>query len=304
MGAPIRHSDFIGGLCVALEHRWVPERLFVIFTAYFDEAATHGNPRMTMGALLGNAYEWNRVETKLARLQKRNGFTIFHAKEFKSHSGEFRGWPASDYPQLVSELTDLIRTGVTEAVAVTIPRARYISEYRNSPTPKGMRLDSQYGLCFRACMAQIASIITDRGGKSHTLHVVIERGHKNVMDCERIFHEMKETLKSRGVNLFGTFTIAAKDDPKAKPLMIADFLSHSHYLFDDSSQAGRAPTYAEMTVGIPNQKYDAGFTMLDLPPESMRALKQLFADERQRKMDKWRAARDAKKSVSLQERIV
>lgn len=34
-----QRPGFIGELCIALAHRWDPERLFVIFTAYIDEAA-------------------------------------------------------------------------------------------------------------------------------------------------------------------------------------------------------------------------------------------------------------------------
>jgi Protein of unknown function (DUF3800) len=298
---PVRR-DFIGELCIALAHRWEPERLFVIFTAYFDEAASHGpSPRLVMGALLGNAYEWRRLETHLRRLQAKYGFTIFHAKDFKAHKDEFRGWPPGDYPALVSDLTDLIRTTLTEGVTMTLPRDRYLAEYRAPPVPSGMRLDSQYGLCFRACLAHLVDIILSRGGKNHTLHVVIESGHTNVRDTDRIFNEIKLELEERGIRLLGTITVAQKTDPNAKPLMVADFLAHSHYLFDSASQAGKAPTYEDMTVGVPNKKYDAGLTFLKFEEGSLQAIKQRFAENRQRRMDAWRAARDARAAGVLTE---
>ena len=40
MNAPQRPSGFVGELCVALAHRWGPERIFVILTAYLDESGT------------------------------------------------------------------------------------------------------------------------------------------------------------------------------------------------------------------------------------------------------------------------
>jgi hypothetical protein len=58
MNAPIRPSDCIGELCIAVAHRWEPERLFVIFTAYFDETDTHGPaPTAILAAFLGHAYQ-------------------------------------------------------------------------------------------------------------------------------------------------------------------------------------------------------------------------------------------------------
>jgi|HubBroStandDraft_6_1064221.scaffolds.fasta_scaffold2585913_1 hypothetical protein len=60
-----------------------------------------------------------------------------------------------------------------------------------------MRLDSQYGVCFSACMiALIKRVISDR--KNHKLHVVIEAGHRNVRDCVRIFDEIKAEIEELG----------------------------------------------------------------------------------------------------------
>ena len=42
--------------------------------------------------------------------------------------------------------------GLQEGVTIALPRALYETEYRGGYVPKGMRLDSQHGVCFRACM--------------------------------------------------------------------------------------------------------------------------------------------------------
>ncbi len=233
MSPSARHHGFIEELCIALAHRWEPERLFVIFTSYMDEAATHGpNPRMTMGAILGNAYEWGRLEIALGRMQAKYGFTVFHAKDFKARKKEFRGWAHESYRALVSELTDLMRTKTTEAVACSLSRDRYLAEYRAPPVPPGMILDSQYGVCFRACLVECIGAILDKGGSHHTLHVILERGDSHAGDCERIFNDIKKELERKGIYLLSTFTLADKKDPRAAPLMVADFLAHSHYMFD------------------------------------------------------------------------
>jgi hypothetical protein len=45
-----------------------------------------------MAAFFGHAFQWRRFEKKLRKLQERDGFTIFHAKEFKARVNEFSGW--------------------------------------------------------------------------------------------------------------------------------------------------------------------------------------------------------------------
>jgi hypothetical protein len=72
-----------------------------------------------------------------------------------------------------------------------------------------MILDSQYGVCFRACLAHIIHIVL-KDGTDHRLHVVIEDGHTNVRDCHRIFNEVDRNLRRRGVTLLGDFIIARK----------------------------------------------------------------------------------------------
>jgi hypothetical protein len=258
----------------------------VIFTAYLDEAATHGpDPRMTLGAILGNAYDWRKFERRLIGLQTQYGFTVFHAKDFKNGHGEFKGWPREKRMGLVHDLTDLVRTTMAEGVALTLPRAQYQTRYRDR-CPKGMAVDSQYGLAFRVVLSHLVQVILDRGGTNHTLHIVIEGGHKNIGDALRIFEETKKRADRFNFPIFGTITVAGKKDPNGRALMVADFFAHTHYMFDASSEAGRAPSYAEMTEGIPNKKYDAGFTMMLLTDGRIDAVHQQFLDEKQRRK-KW-----------------
>jgi hypothetical protein len=103
VNAPIRASDCIGELCIALAYRWESERLFVIFTAYFDEADTHGAaPTVILAAFLGHAFEWRRFEQKLAKLQPASregvcgcpsvdGSRLAGRAETRAHSGV--PWP-------------------------------------------------------------------------------------------------------------------------------------------------------------------------------------------------------------------
>jgi hypothetical protein len=122
-------------------------RLFLIFTAYFDESDTHGPaPNLIMAAFLGSARQWELFGRKIRALQRRDGFKVFHAKDFRAATGEFRGWSQPKRERLLNDLAVAIRDGLTEGVTVALPRALYEREYRSAPIPKGMRLDSQYGI--------------------------------------------------------------------------------------------------------------------------------------------------------------
>jgi hypothetical protein len=129
----------------------------LLFTAYFDEADTHGlSPTIIMAGFLGQARQWEIFDRRLRGLQRRDGFSIFHANEFKSKSGEFANWPDGKCMKLVNDLTELVRDNLTEGLTVHLERERYLNEYRAPPVPAKMTLDSQYGLCFQRLHAPFA----------------------------------------------------------------------------------------------------------------------------------------------------
>jgi hypothetical protein len=199
----------------------------VIYTACLDESDTHGpSPTVIMACFLANARQWTLFKRRLRALQKSYGFTVFHATEFRNKTDEFFGWSDTKCLRLVSDLTELVRDNLTEGVTVHLERQRYLDEYRKSPVPKKMNLDSQYGVCFRACMAHLIAITLSHGTR-HRLNVVIEAGHANVGDTKRIFKDMKRQVKNLfGVDLLGTHEIEKKE--KAAPLMLSDFLAYSY----------------------------------------------------------------------------
>jgi hypothetical protein len=296
MNAPIRASDWIGEYCLALAHRWDPERLVVIFTAYLDEADTHGpSPNMIMAGFLGHAFQWRRFQQKLGKIQRKEGFSVFHAKEFKARSGEFSGWGDPKCDRLIGKLADLVQSTLTEGLATSLSRERYLSEYRAPPIPKKMNLDSQYGACFRACMAHLFDVMKERGYQDR-LHVVMERGHHNVWDCERIFNDLRSTCKVlAGADFLGEFSVRPKEG--CPPLMVADMLAGTYSMFRDHVQKGliNAPDFHAQ----PTTRGKLAF--LELQPNALRDLKDGFEQLRQRKIAHYEAQRAARKKPSSSE---
>jgi hypothetical protein len=259
---------FIRDLCIALEHRWKPEELFLLFTAYFDEADTHGDaPPMVMAGFLGHAGQWKIFDRRIKIIQKEEDFDIFHGKEVHS-------WYQNKAMPVVNALTYLVKKELTEGLCIKLEYERYINGYRKSPTPKGISLDSQYGVCFRFLLRSIVNLLHETGRK-HKLHVVVERGDRHALNTERIFHETKQTLKARGIELLGEWTLAAKEE--APPLMVADFLAHTYALMLRPGGIGIAG-YADAAPAP--RKGDAGLTFLELEADSLSALKLEMQRER------------------------
>jgi hypothetical protein len=186
-----------------------------------------------------------------------------------------------------------VRDHLTEGVTVHLERERYLNEYRTPPIPRKMALDSQYGVCFRACVRQLLEIIW-RDAKRHRLDIVIEDGHQNVGDCVRIFKDLKRRLRMRrGVDdLLGEIAIAQKQH--SAPLMVADFLASSYSMIRASAQSGGLD-YAQEAPEPP--KGQARLTFLELLPDALRQLKADFEADRREAAVAWRARRQPRDGI-------
>ena len=64
------------------------------FMGYVDESDTHAPaPDIVMSAMLSTAGRWERCSRAFARIQRKFGFTVFHATEFRALRGEFKDGP-------------------------------------------------------------------------------------------------------------------------------------------------------------------------------------------------------------------
>jgi hypothetical protein len=256
----------------------------VIFTAYFDEADTHGPaPTVILAAFLGNASQWRRFERELAEIQAREGFSVFHATKFKARRGEFAGWSDAKCHQLINALTELVRGTLTEGMAFALTRERYEMEYRAPPIPKKMLLDSQYGACFRACMGRLFDVMAERNYQDR-LHVVMESGHKNAGDCARIFNDLREHCKVlAGSDFLGSFSIETKE--RCPPLMVADMLAATYSMY--RAEAAQGTIVPDDFPATPQTKGRLAF--LELLPDALKDLKIGFERMRQLKIEHRRA---------------
>lgn len=232
-------TDFIGNLCLALAHRWEPERIFMILTAYLDESGTHGgSPVTVMGGILGRADQWARFATAFEQLKQKHGFQLLHTKKFKKRDGDFKGWSAADCVNLVNDLAPITIDSFADLLVMILDNETYETVYRQRTNPKKGRFDSKYGLCFRSCVWHCLEQAYKRRlrKKLPRLHVVLESGHRNAGDAERIFYEMKNELRDSNYDMLETITFA--DKQTCDPLMMADFVAHTNYWREIEKRAG------------------------------------------------------------------
>jgi hypothetical protein len=100
------------------------------------------------------------------------------------------------------------------------------------------------------------------------LNIVLEAGHANFGDAERIFQEEKRMWVHAGVPILRTLTKADKDD--CRQLMMADFAAHSEYIMEkreiDTGISRNRPT-----VAVPRGM--TGSTHYLFTPETLRKLR-------------------------------
>lgn len=262
-------GGFIRELCIALAHRWRAGRLFMILTSYFDESGTHdGSPVTIMAGILATAGQWDRFQKELNRIKHKYGFKIFHSKDFKSRSGEFKGWSREKCLALLTELVDISSKSFMQSTVFTLNNAEFEREYKSGDNPRKLRLDTKYGLAFRYCLTSLTAEAIDRL-RTHKrfpqtrMHVVLESGHQHCGDAQRVFTELQRELEAHGCSLLDTITFARKRE--GDPLMIADFLAYTSFVVH---RRGHDPSVFAVSPGK-----RSGVLHMDFEPGQLAVLK-------------------------------
>ena len=237
-----------------------------VYTGYLDESGTHdGSAATVMGGLLAKADQWEQFQKKFDPNQKRARLRIFHTKKFKKKGGDFKGWTDPQCLALIGDLGQLTSAALTDGVAVSLHSDTYDRYYKGDGKPKKARLDSRYGLCFRLCLFHFMREAMKRKHRKKfpALHVVLEAGHRNFGDAERIFLEVKKEFDDLGCNMLRTITKAVKDE--CDPLMMADFVAHMTFLIQTTALAGGRPTPPSQVI----PRGATGITHFESTPEGL-----------------------------------
>jgi hypothetical protein len=212
------------------------------FTAYIDESDTHGPaPDMVMCAMLSTQGRWERGSRDLGRIQKKFGFSVFHATEFRALTREVSGWSAEKCFDLLVELGRLGARHLIECFTLSLSHETYKIGFLDV-RPAKMHQTSQYGICFMGVLDGLMRTVMAYGPQSK-LSVVVERGHKNAGDTARLFEERRGRLENAGISLLASHGL--EDKEHCPLLQLADASAYGHAQDKRAVKAGTAPYFSD-----------------------------------------------------------
>jgi hypothetical protein len=217
----------------ALFCRWAPERAFVIVTVYIDESGTHDSGVTILGGWVARLGQWATFDPKWNKLLKRNGLTYFHSRKMRHTKGQFRGWTREKKHAFIQAAAELGLKSLEFGFTIALPDAAYEQHYVGGLRPREIPLDSRYGLCFRYCLSLIPGFAKDAfRGKELDINFVLESGHVNAGDAERIFNLVKKQglTNSNEIDIVKMLnTISFADKERYPGLQVADVNAYSAF---------------------------------------------------------------------------
>ncbi len=161
-----------------------------------------------MSAMLSTAGRWERCRRALTRIQRKFGFTIFHASEFRALRGEFEGWPAEKCFDIYTEFRRLRATHLTECFTISLSYETHKTCFLER-RPQKMHSISQHGICFMGVLDGLMRTVMSHGPQSK-LSVVFEDGHKKAKDTARLFEDRRRRLDTAGMDLLRSHALEKK----------------------------------------------------------------------------------------------
>jgi hypothetical protein len=200
----------------------------MFLTVYVDESGTHGreSPVTILAGHVGEAWQWRDFEKRWDKLLAKYNVSHVHGIDLRGRRGEFRGWFPDKQDAFVREIHDLMQRRTRFGFVLTMRNEDYDRFYVAGERPKKIPLDSRYGLAFR----QLISWLSEQchslwpGEKRVRLNVVMESGHANRGDVDRILKLFRERAADHQRDVVGTVTFA--DKKSAAGLQAADMLAY------------------------------------------------------------------------------
>jgi len=235
----------------------------MLLTTYLDESGTHEtSPISVMAGYLGTADQWRAFDADWTALIQTAGIRHVHAVDLFKRTKQFKGWSAERVNALATQLDCVIARHMQLGFSVIIRDNDYREICVEGPKPRRSRLDSKYGVCFRACLAFAPSLIASelrlagerQRTQKTTINFVLEDGHRNVGDARRLFDLFKADALPDWQHFVGAFDVSKKGSPRSQA---ADFFAYCVYRAE-LLEHGASPStlekssYVAQTPLVPN----------------------------------------------------
>jgi hypothetical protein len=223
----------------------------MIWTACIDEGGAHDGPIMLMAGYIANTEQWDAFNQEWQRFLAAFGVQFSHGKDLEKGKKQFRGWPRERRKSFILEADRIVRAHLERGFTAVLRANDYGDIYANAPNPNTFRKDTKYGVLFRGCLSLIMSLVASEPeiARNSTVNFILERGHCNSADAERLFELAKKDLYPEWSHLLGSISFGEK---AVYGLQAADLLVYYSNILERKDHADQ-PTEIESSpyVGLP-----------------------------------------------------
>lgn len=167
----------------------------MIWTAYIDEADSHGAPVMAMGGFVSAEAEWNGFNDGWnGGLLYSHNLSHSHAVDLIHRHREFKGWTNTRHNEFVLGARELMNTHLNAGFVAVLRRDDYHQHYRALPKPRKPPEDTLYGVLLRACVSVTLAIIAHQLNEevqNEVVDFVLEKGGTKPGYARQLFQRFK-----------------------------------------------------------------------------------------------------------------
>ena len=205
-----------------------------MLVCYLDDSGNKTDPIITIAGYLSLADEWKLFEQKARAYLSDKNVSHLHTVDFHHAKREFEDWSWERRTDFICGLYDILAPHCGLSVEFTVLKSVYVARHTEHGRPL---VNSSFGFCFLGIIDRLAkdegvSVLLAQSDMS--LSFVVESGHRNNGDIERIFKRHKADPKGQ---IFNTLEFADKKSNIA--LQMADFVAYYSRRFRVGSGARR-----------------------------------------------------------------
>lgn len=162
-----------------------------------------------LGGYVADVATWRLFDHRWRKALRHKSLAYWHMEEFWANRGDFGKISHADKLALVRRLVHITDRTTLFGFTVRLDNADYQTFYCPK-APRKPHPDSQFGLCFRSCLSFVPECVASFLGRNDiTVNFVLEDGHRNIGDAERIFNAIRKDVPEIG-RLLGSFTAGEK----------------------------------------------------------------------------------------------
>ncbi len=194
------------------------------FVGYFDDSGTHkGAGIVVVAGAVATAERWEQLSREWQRTIRPWRVLQFHATDFVTGKGEYRGWTEDTKSARLMALVKLIRKHVRVLIGNAVMEADFEEVSAKYP-------DNNFGTAYRFCAFLIPPAVDlwrRQSPKRGPVALIFESGNKLLNEYGRIVNQAGtfEHLRQK----FGYSSITQGTSSDLVPLQAADLIAYATY---------------------------------------------------------------------------